>query len=208
MSDFKWSENQIARALALQFFHRKCLVVVPNCNWTGNECDLLCVNPDLRIIDIEIKISRSDLRADAKKYKWWKEHFASTNPKWHEMQGPMPEPREWPPRVWKHYYALPAEIWSDDLAESLPSDSSGIILLSETKRAGEIKIACHRRAKPNKAAQKLPPEAAVSIARLASLRMWDAYQAVAGLSTENARLRAGATSERGVGRIACRNRPA
>lgn len=71
----KWSESNIARALALQVFARKYLVMVPNCNWTGYECDLLAVAPDLRIVDIEVKISRADLKADAKKDKWWHREF-------------------------------------------------------------------------------------------------------------------------------------
>ena len=64
-----WSEQLIARTLARQTFEKKNLVIVPNCNWTGNECDLLVVTPDLRIIDVEVKISRSDLKADTKKNK-------------------------------------------------------------------------------------------------------------------------------------------
>ena len=35
-----WSEQLIARTLARQTFEKKNLVIVPNCNWTGNECDL------------------------------------------------------------------------------------------------------------------------------------------------------------------------
>ena len=62
-----WSENLIAATLARQIFHRKHLVVVPNCSWPGSECDLLVVTPSLRIIDVEIKISRADLLADTKK---------------------------------------------------------------------------------------------------------------------------------------------
>ena len=62
-----WSEEKIATTLARQIFQRKCLVVVPNCSWTGDECDLLAVTKDLRVIDVEVKISRSDYRADAKK---------------------------------------------------------------------------------------------------------------------------------------------
>lgn len=54
-----WNANLIAGALARQFFQRKHLVVVPQCNWTGHECDLLVVTTDLRVIDVEIKVSRA-----------------------------------------------------------------------------------------------------------------------------------------------------
>jgi len=56
-----WSEHKIARAIALQTLAKKCVVLVDNCNFTGYECDVLAVTQDLRIIDIEVKISRADL---------------------------------------------------------------------------------------------------------------------------------------------------
>jgi len=59
--------HAIARAIALQTLARRCVVLVDNCNWTGHECDVLGVTTDLRIIDVEIKISRADFRADAAK---------------------------------------------------------------------------------------------------------------------------------------------
>src|SRR5690554_6203769 len=76
----KWSEKRIARELAINFFNRKHLVVVPNCNWTGYEADVLAVTTDLRLIDVEIKISRADLKADAKKDKWWHRQFLGWEP--------------------------------------------------------------------------------------------------------------------------------
>lgn len=165
----KWSERSIARALAQRTFNRKYLVVVPNCNWTGYECDILAVTENLRIIDVEIKISRADLKADAKKDKWWQRAGYG----W-EHRGLPPVARAHPPKVWKHYYALPEEIWTDDLIDKLGSPASGVLLLSEDDRG--LQIRCRRPAKPCRDADKLTPTAAVNIARLASLRMWDAYQ--------------------------------
>jgi hypothetical protein len=164
----QWSEGAIARAIALQTLARKCVVLVDNCGWTGHECDVLAVTTDLRVIDVEIKISRSDLKADAKKDKWW------LRPGWRNRGEPS-MPRVWPQKVWKHYYALPADIWDDKLLACLPSEASGILLMRET-RSGMIVADCLRRAKPNRDAAKLTPEDAIDIARLANLRMWDAYQ--------------------------------
>lgn len=163
----RWSEGAIARAIALQTLARKCLVLVDNCNWTGSECDVLGVTTDLRIIDVEIKISRSDLKADAKKDKWW-------HRSWDNRAGLK---LDWPRKVWKHYYALPAEIWDDKLLECLPSDKSGVLLM-RLQHNGVIAAHCHRRATPNREAARLTPAQAVDIARLANLRMWDAYQRV------------------------------
>lgn len=170
-----WSEGMIARALALQFFQRKYLCVVPNCNFTGYECDMLCVTENLRIIDVEIKISRADLKADAKKDKWWHKGFVgyAPGPGGGQRAEYSSTPLEWPRKVWKHYYAMPADIWRDDLVDFLPSDSSGILLLREGNSPGRIDVECYRRSKPCKDAQKISPEQAVNVARLASLRMWD-----------------------------------
>jgi len=173
----KWCEHSIARAIATQTLASRCVVLVDNCKWTGHECDVLGVTADLRIIDVEIKISRSDLRADARKDKWWHRQYGE----WiasERRQEQILTPRTHPPKVWKHYYALPAEIWTPELADSLPSPASGVLLLREADRAdiGLVRVSCWRRATPCRDAYRLTPEQTVGIARLANLRMWEAYQ--------------------------------
>ncbi|MGE8565216.1 MAG: hypothetical protein ACN6PV_02055 [Achromobacter sp.] len=191
-----WSETSIARALARQTFNRKYLVVVPNCIWTGHECDLLVVTENLRIIDVEIKISRADLKADAKKEKWWQREHIGYWPTVTEMRHCdwsndlalfrrdrrgryKSTPKDWPSKVWKHYYALPKDIWHPDLFAALPSAQSGVLLLDREGYPRPvddgIRVECVRRATPNRDAPSISPAAAVDIARLASLRMWDAF---------------------------------
>lgn len=162
-----WSETMIAKSLALHTFERRHLVMLPNCNWTGHECDLLVVTKDLRIIDVEVKISRADLRVDAKKSKWW-EQMAWRN----DSSG---QRRLWPPKVWKHYYALPNELWRDDLYDAM-SPASGVLLLTQGAD-GHVFVTCARRAKPDIGAYRVTPEAAIDIARLANLRYWDQVRA-------------------------------
>lgn len=191
----KWTETSISRALAMQFFNRKYLLVVPNCTWPGSECDVLCITENLRVIDVEIKISRSDLRADAKKYKWWESRFLGYGEEVvKELAGRVVSrhrpamyektAKPWPRNVWKHYYAVPKEIWTPDLFEALPSTASGVLLLSEQKYDGRLIATCERRATPCRDAKPISAEAAVDIARLASLRMWETYQLL-----ENERIR-------------------
>ena len=182
-----WSEHKIARAIALQTLARKCVVLVDNCNFTGHECDVLAVTTDLRIIDVEVKISRADFKADASKEKWWHRRnnwrFECDNAHYAQHGAPAPDMRrQWPPRVWKHYFAVPADIWTDELLEFMPSPASGLLLLSE-QRSSQTPIAvhCERRATPNKDAARLTPAQAIDIARLANLRMWDAYRAAGQL---------------------------
>lgn len=61
-----WSEKLIARAICRQVLDKRCLVMLENCKWTGHECDVLGLTTKGQIIDIEVKISRADFKADAK----------------------------------------------------------------------------------------------------------------------------------------------
>lgn len=179
----------IARAVALQTLARKCVVLVDRCNWTGHECDVLAVTTDLRIIDVEVKISRSDLKADAKKEKWWHRTFLGYGERKevHDDAGRLirverpslwdSQPLQHPPKVWKHYYALPKDIWKPELLEFLPSKSSGVLLYYEQRnRVTPLAMTVERRATPDKDALRLKPEQVMDIARLQNLRMWEAYR--------------------------------
>src|ERR1700733_10408083 len=103
-----WNERTIGRALQHQVFNRS-VCIIDNCLWTGYEADLLIIEPKLRLIDVEIKISRADLKADYAKDKWIE-----------YLPGAYGTPREsrprrlWPNQVWKHYYAVPEGVWNDD----------------------------------------------------------------------------------------------
>lgn len=182
----KWSETSIQRALAFGFFKRRYLAV-PNCSWPGSECDMLIVTENLRIIDMEIKISRADLRADAKKIKWVDRLGAPTNGMPWQGQS-FDVPRIHPKNVWKHYYCMPQEIWTDELFDALPSPASGVLLIRE--REGVFRINCLRAAKPNRKAEAIPAADAIDIARLASLRMWDALSRSEQVEEINTRLHA------------------
>lgn len=164
-------------ALSTAGFLSGSVLVVPNCTWAGNETDMLIIEPNLRLIDVEIKVSRADLKADAKKDKWW-----HSRP-WSKRHLPR-EPRAWPAKVWKHYYAFPRELWTDDLAQHLPA-ASGILLVYALKAehirdrgglgkygVGQLHCTVQRRAKPNKDAKPINANDAVDLARLCSLRMW------------------------------------
>lgn len=170
----QWSEKMIARALAMDVFQHRHLVVMPNTKWTGEECDLLVVTKELRIIDVEIKISRADLKADAAKDKWymrWDGRVDGFDEEGHKVRRIRP----WPAKVWKHYYALPEEIWTDELADSLPSHTSGVILLRQVEGGEPVIARLVRRAQPNRKAKPISTENAIDIARLSSIRMWQAF---------------------------------
>jgi hypothetical protein len=165
-----WNEWQIAKSLAEGPFKSRNIVLLDNCNWTGYEADLFAVTINRKIIDVEIKISRPDLKADKSKEKWWMTRFH-----WHGYEGPQIRYGEkvcsHPPKVWKHYYAMPKEIWDDKLFEVLPTAESGVLLLSKNWR-GDIVASVRRRAKPNRDAHVLTLEETLDVARLANIRMW------------------------------------
>ena len=158
--------NQITAGL----FNRSMLVV-PNCYWAGHEADLLVVTPCMRLVDVELKISRSDLKADINKDKWWK-HQA-----WSRRHQPRSR-NDWPPKVWKHYYAMPAQIWEQKLLESLPA-VSGVILVHDQKLPQRPQFEILRRAKPNKEAPVLAPSNICDLARLTSIRYWSLRKEIA-----------------------------
>lgn len=167
----KWSEREIARNLFWHTFRSKHLVIVPNCCWPGSECDLLIVRNDLRLMDVEIKISRADLKADIHKDKWLEPH----NYKKHGFGPDFKQPRatvSHPQKIWKHYYALPDEIWTGELLESIPA-VSGIILLRNGATQPWLRIV--RQAKPNSAAGPITAEDVCAIAKSQACRMWEAY---------------------------------
>lgn len=171
-STLPWSEARIARALVhSQLFQRK-IIIVPRCHHAGAEADLLAVHaPSMRLIDVEIKISRSDLLADPKKDKWWsRKGWDFERETWAEERQ-----REWPPGIWKHYYAMPADIWhkgKSTLEPKLPK-ASGIILLGPDSD-GQVIAWLARRSQGNKRAKPIQPVDVMDLARLAGLRMWDA----------------------------------
>jgi len=166
-----WSEATLTKALVRSFFHNAVLAV-PCCGWTGHEADLLVVTKDLRLIDVEMKISRSDFKADAKKDKWW-----HSRP-WSRSKAATRLMRDWPPKVWKHYYLMPQAIWTAELLEHAPANS-GILLAHGSPHA--CSVSAKRRSKPDKDAYRLQPHEVIDLARLAGLRLWDALERIDGL---------------------------
>lgn len=167
----KWTERELAKSLHLHVFDGKHLVVCPNCNFTGHECDLLVVRHDLRLVDVEIKISRADLKADRHKEKWlkpieWIDWKLGNKPR---------EPRPYPAKIWKHYYAVPKEIWKDELYADI-QPISGVLLIKDFGERPFLSI--QRQAKPNKDAVPIDARDLCKIAKLTSDRMWAAYSEV------------------------------
>jgi hypothetical protein len=163
----KWNANLITSELSKHFFKNKNLILVPNSYWTGEECDLLVVTQSLKIIDVEIKISKKDFIADKVKSKWyiWDRQLREN------------KDRDWPKHVWKHFFCMPKAIWDDSMYAKLPSEMCGVILIEERKD-GTMEFDMIKNAKSNSKAKQLDASDAIDIARLASIRMWRAVEQV------------------------------
>lgn len=166
----------IQRSLALQLFHRD--VVCPNCTWTGHEADMLVIR-GLRLLDVEIKFSRADLRNDVHKDKWWRYVDPPHNesyPSWRHRGEQVKLKRSWPPNIWKHYYVFPEAVLPKDPAKraaliaELPP-MSGIYTARPVGGWAHFDVV--RRAKPRPDARVLEPHEAMHIARLISTRYWN-----------------------------------
>ena len=158
----------IQRCVQRDLLKRKA-VVIPNCYWAGHEADLLAFTTRGLVIDVEVKLTRADFKADAKKDKWW--HT------WYRAAPEQRRPREWPPRVWRHYFVMPAEIWDPKLEACAASPASGIVTIALAP-SGIPKYRVERRCRPNPQARPVDTRDWLELARLANLRMWDALAAL------------------------------
>jgi len=167
----KWTAREICRQLYIQAFNGKHLVICPNTYWPGSETDLLIVRCDLRLMEVEVKISRADLKADKHKDKWFDRPLSWP---WN-TERPTGTPRTHPRRIWKHYYCMPEKVWKEGL-EGEVQPTSGIILMRDhPERPG---CWLHRQAKPAKDAERITHEELADIARMQSHKMWDAFSEV------------------------------
>lgn len=139
-------------ALSAYFNYRQNLIV-PNVSWGMHlhECDLLIVSKSGYLTEVEIKVSRADLRNDAKK---WHGHHSNA--------------------IKRLIFALPDYL--EECIEFVP-ERAGIILVRPNDadadpiwapRCREI-----RPARRNKAAGKISATDRYKIARLGTLRIWN-----------------------------------
>jgi hypothetical protein len=159
--------TDIECAVAGLFGYRKN-IIVPNISWGAglHECDVLILNENGFATEVEIKISRADLKKD-----FSKSHNHSSE------------------RIKNFYYAIPEKLL--DLALELVPSHAGIITCKkmvpnsrykwddENKKTIEIpgtsywtKASFHRRAKPNHQFRAMTADEKFNIARLGCMRIW------------------------------------
>ncbi len=146
------AEMEIALASHFRYWVN---VIVPRVYWGRaeyHECDLLMVSAAGYLTEIEIKVSKADLKRDAEK-----PHRHRSN------------------EIKRLFFALPDYLESDDCIDLVP-ERAGIIIVEPlpsgidptwTPRCREI-----RPAQRNKVAGKIDDSTRYKIARLGTLRAW------------------------------------
>jgi len=131
------------------FFNPRQNIIVPNISWGVNlhECDLLIIRKSGYGIEVEIKVSKSDLIADAKK----PHHH-------HDIQG----------RLSELYFAIPDYI--KDCVEYIP-EHAGILILS--RHEFYLGLSILRKPRINKARRKFTDAEMLKVAHLGTMRIWN-----------------------------------
>jgi hypothetical protein len=139
---------EIEERVANYFSPRQCLIV-PNISWGMDihECDLLIVRKSGYGIEVEIKVSRADLKKDAEKT-----HHHSDS------------------RIREFYFAIPDYL--QDAIDLIPSHAGVIILTRVYDYGDHLYCRTIRDAKINTKSIKFTPEEMFNIARLGTMRIW------------------------------------
>lgn len=150
--------EQVEIAVAKRFGYRRC-IIVPNVSWGlnfGYELDMLIVSPTGYATEVEIKVTKSDLKADKNKRH---QHDSI--------------------RIQKLYFAVPA-ILKDDALEIIPQKAGLIIVKANQEihlprnRIYEIGITAEivKSSIINKDAGKLCEKELIKLGHLAAMRIW------------------------------------
>jgi len=141
------------------FFGIRKHIIVPNISWglSGmHECDIFIIKKSRYCVEIEIKISESDLLADFKK-----KHNHSDN------------------RIKEFYYAIPIDLL--EVCESHIPEHVGIIVCERTGRYNSINTRIHRETTTNKNCRKLNEKEVLKVASLGCMRIWGLKEKIVNL---------------------------
>jgi hypothetical protein len=146
-------------ALAKYFGIRK-YIIVPNVSWGFgmHECDLFLIKKTGFVIEIEIKVSKSDLLADFKKGH---RHKDRQN------------------RITEFYYAIPSDLISS-CYDLIPKEA-GVIVCERFigyNKENIVRTYMKRKAPRIKNSRKLTLEEQLKIARLGCMRIWSLKQKI------------------------------
>ena len=139
-------EEKLAR-----YFNPRQNIIVPNVSWGFyiHECDLLVLRKSGHLLEIEIKISKADLKKDAEKSHKHIDYYD---------------------RVRELWFAIPDYL--QDCIEYIP-ERAGVIIVNKNHDWGTY-LNCKeiRQPKINTKAEKLCENEKLMLARLGTMRIW------------------------------------
>lgn len=158
--------TQRMEVILAQHFGIRETIVVPNVSWglINHEADLLVLKPSGWAEEVEIKISRSDLRRDLKKNRG-RGHMSSD-------------------LIWKLWFAVPAEMAT---MPEIPAHAG--ILSVQYSKWGTWIVDVVRAPKINKRARKLTDGDTRRLMRLGMFRIWTLKEKLLKLRDASDKLR-------------------
>ena len=138
-----------------EYFSPRVNLIVPNVSWglLFYEVDLLVVTPSNYCYEIEIKTSRSDLKADMQK-----RHGHNSK------------------KMRRLYFAIPDYMKSN--IEFIPARAGILMVSAPYENASNLKCKCVRDPVNNNEAQKLSDADRFQVARLGTMRIWSLKEIV------------------------------
>jgi len=155
---------EIEMAVAEHFNYRQN-IIVPNVSWglfiSHMEADMIIVRPSGWAIEIEIKISKGDIKRDQKK--------------WHRLRSNIDGIRN--EMIRQTYFAIPDGLKIEDIPEW-----SGILKVKKVEdkyhKTPRWVVSCERSAKIYKLARKLKTEEINKLLHLGCMRIWSLKKAL------------------------------
>lgn len=136
-----------------QPFCRRRWLCVPNVSWgwgLSYEADLICIGKNGKCVEIEIKVSRHDIRQDAAKSKW---------------RNGLDD------RISRFYYAVPLDLMAPAL-DSIP-EYCGLLTVAPRVGTHMAVATITRPAKTIAGARNPTPAEIQNLGRLGVMRYWD-----------------------------------
>lgn len=162
----KTAEMEVA---LMSWYDQRQNLVVPNASWGfkgHHEMDLAVLTKAGFLYEVEIKVSMSDLKADAKKR--------------HGHRSPI---------VKYLYFAFPEKMWPK--AEEFVPEHAGILVVGKVENSRGVYYVIHQKREPACTQhRRLTDRERYDLARLGALRVFNLKRAVLKLREENKCLRA------------------
>lgn len=135
--------------LVARFLNFRVNLIVPNVTWGMgvHECDLLVATKAGYLWEVEIKVSKADLKKDAEK-----RHGHRSD------------------KIKHLYFAIPTYL--QDCIEHIPTHAGIIVVEPYTKEKVWGRVRKLREAETNRAARPIPESARYTLARLGAMRIW------------------------------------